>query len=171
MPKRFEDIKRVVMEWSEWFKGKNYMLPNRELIYTAALNACGTDASPEDVAPDELACAESATRIINIPFPDIQWTNRIATADVIKDMLGGKSFYEVQTPARGDVVISASAMVAGVWTVGHMGIVGERGRIMSNNSFMVNGERGIWDENYTLESWHRYFVLRKGLRMRYFRKR
>tara|TARA_B100000674_G_scaffold451456_1_gene422246 strand:+ start:953 stop:1654 length:702 start_codon:yes stop_codon:yes gene_type:complete len=58
----------------------------------------------------------------------------------------------------GDIIISPT-----VWypkrNTGHVGIVGQNGKIMSNSS-----TRAQWEENYTAESWYRRYEQQRGLR-------
>lgn len=138
----------------------------REWLYQAAVNALGSDASPNDSAPDELGCAESLTDIIAKVKPKICWTNRLATASVFKDMVASAEFAQVGDPMYGDIIISPTK-----WDItGHCGIVGTGGAVMSNNSFKDStGERGIFSENYTLASWQALFGEKKGLRTYFFR--
>ena len=59
---------------------------------------------------------------------------------------------------HGDIIISPT-----VWSpkrnTGHVGIVGQNGKIMSNSSC-----RAQWEENFTSESWYRKYEQKKGLR-------
>ena len=59
---------------------------------------------------------------------------------------------------HGDIIISPT-----VWSpkrnTGHVGIVGQNGKIMSNSS-----SRAQWEENFTSESWYRKYEQKKGLR-------
>ncbi len=140
------------------------IITNREMLYDWAVVSLGTDASPYDKAPDELGCAETLTNLIAKVNPKIQWTNPLSTTAVYKDMANGKSFREVYTPKEGDIIISPTKFDI----TGHCGVVGLHGVIMSNNSFKdQNGVRGIFDENYTINSWNRYFG-KKGLKTYYF---
>ena len=58
----------------------------------------------------------------------------------------------------GDIIISPT-----VWSpkrnTGHVGIVGQNGKIMSNSS-----SRAQWEENFTSETWYRKYEQKKGLR-------
>lgn len=125
------------------------------LIYTAAKNTIGLDASPTDKASDELGCAESVCTIlrkVNSSFPVLLSTT------TLHQTLPQFGFKQVSSPQAGDVVISPTGMGKGI---GHCGIVGrnisQNGTlwIMSNNSSGVN--KGLWTANYTVKGWQQSF--------------
>ena len=144
------------------------MPTNRELFYTMALSVVGTDASPNDLAPDELGCAESVDGIYFRLFKKHICDNFLSTYWMYKALKEKPEFIRVldKDVLPGDIVISPTQGA----NTGHVGIVGQNGIIMSNNSFKdSNGVKGIFDENYTLASWRRYFFEKKGLGLHYFR--
>ncbi len=133
-------------------------------IYDAALHALHSDASPNDLAPDYLACAETVTTLVNKAVPGAL---RITTATYIlrKELLESPYFQEVSDPIAGDIIISATGYGGknGV-THGHCGIV------LTNNIIASNSSRtGLFDENFTLASWYRYFRDVGGYEVRFFR--
>ena len=133
-------------------------------LYEVACSALGTDASPENLARPEVACAETVTYLISLVDSNIQWTNRLATFHMRKDMLRGKNFESVTHPRKGSIVLSATDWDKnGNINVGHVGIYMGDNQIASNNSYT-----GIFDKNYSLDSWTRYFKDRKGLDVLYF---
>lgn len=146
-----------------------YTMTKRELLYAKALASCGTDASPNDLAPDELGCAETVNEIHKGVFGDyISPRNILSTYQLYKDLQARPDFIVVEHPKPGDIVISPTGYGKGT---GHVGIVGENGTIMSNNSFKdSDGVRGIFDQNYTIDSWRRRFVERGNFPMRFFGK-
>lgn len=161
------------------YRAVNYLLSiiafprmptNRELIHAKALSMLGVDASPKDQAPDELACMESVDNIHFRVFGDHICVNYLSTYWAFKAFLERPDFEQIplEDALPGDIIISPTQGSI----VGHVGILGEGGIIMSNNSFAdTNGVRGIFEENYTLASWRRAFVMRKGLGMYAFRKK
>lgn len=152
-----------VIDWLYAFYNYNPM-DRTQRLFEEATKFLGRDASPENLARPEVACAETVTHLISLVAPQIQWTNRLATYYMKKDMLGGKSFKRVTTPREGTIVLSATDWDKyGNVVSGHVGICMGDGKIASNNS-----ANGIFDINYSLESWRRYFVDRKGLDMLYF---
>lgn len=117
-------------------------------MLTAARNQLGKDASPKDLVSDELGCAESVTNIIKSVLPD--WPIITGTWTLWDRLKQDTRFKRVTTPEAGDIVISPTGTVASAPFVGHVGIVGEDGTIMSNNS-----SKGIFEENYTIDSWNK----------------
>jgi len=134
---------------------------NREKLHKAARAALGSDASPNDAAPDELGCADTVSNILRkvIPFPIITgtWTldERFRT---------DKRFELVTSPLPGDIIISPTATGNGS-IVGHVGIVGENDIIMSNDSF----QDGHFLENFTMKSWEKRYKDKGGFPIRFFR--
>lgn len=123
-------------------------LTRRKLIYQTALDTLGVDASPNDLAPDELGCAESVTNILNRTVG-----TRIITGTwtLNQYFLGSDDWETVYDPQPGDIVISPTGE-GGKGKVGHTGIVGQNGIIMSNSSYT-----GKWSANYTVDSWREYY--------------
>ena len=157
-----------------------YVMSPREILYNTALAACGTDASSSDLALDEYGCAESVNEIHKTVFGDYivpqpkegeplrEEHNHLSTYWLYKAIKKRLDFAEVNDPEPGDIVISPTGYGKGS---GHVGILGPNATIMSNNSFRdANGEKGIFDFNYTIDSWRRRFVDRAHLPMRFFRK-
>lgn len=139
-------------------------LTTRERIYLAAKQALGTDASPLDQAPDYLACAETVTTIIDKVIPGIKWTARTSTHFLRKDLLNSTKFVRTTNPQPGDIVLSATGYGGknGI-SHGHVGFLMEDGKIASNTS-----KTGMFDENFTVASWKRYYVQRGGYELLYF---
>lgn len=131
-------------------------------IYQTALTYLGKDASPNDLAPDELACAESVSDIINqagFPMPIILSTKELYNYLKI-------NWLQITTPLAGDVIISPTGLGGnnGI-TNGHTGIVGLNGVIMSNNS-----ATGNFLQNYTLSTWKARYQDKGGFPILFFRK-
>jgi hypothetical protein len=106
----------------------------------------GRDASPKDRAADMVGCAESVSMIIRellLNFPII-----LGTWTMNDQFQKDKRFTPVTVPMPGTIIISPTGTVANAPFVGHVGIIGSDGRIMSNDSFT-----GRWESNYTLDSW------------------
>lgn len=137
---------------------------NREILFLTAVSCLGIDASPDDEAPDELGCADTVTSIIRkakFSFPLL-----VSTAMLYRHLLEGVGgFQEVQTPLRGDIIISPTGYGSGSLTNGHTGIMGDNGLIMSNDSWT-----GLFKQNYNLETWKARYVDVGGFPMKFFRK-
>ncbi len=137
---------------------------NRLILYNAALKVIGLDASPNDEAPDEYGCAETVNSIHAMAF-HIPIGGDVSTYRMYRALLNHKLFNKVDKPLEGDIVISPTGYGNGVVSNGHVGIVSEAGRIMSNSS-----SSGRWGESYTLNSWKKRYVDRGGYPMVYFRR-
>jgi len=121
----------------------------------------GTDASPADIAPDELGCAESVSMVIRKILPDF----KIETATwLMKDQLDADSRFKRVTEAERDVIILSPTYSGNGTVVGHVGIFGGSERIMSNSS-----TSGTWEYNYTLQKWVDYYRGKGGLKIYYYK--
>lgn len=136
----------------------NPMIPKN--LYDVALKFLGKDASPNDVAPDELGCAETVSMLIRelIAFPVITgtWT--------LWDTLRKDSRFEaIGAPEVGAIVISPTGSGNGS-IPGHTGICGHNGEIMSNDSY-----KGTFEKNFTEESWKTRYMQKGGFPVYYYR--
>lgn len=168
------DIKQrflqLLAEFAPTFINFNRMT-NNEILYGAAIAHLGQDASPNDLAPDELGCAESFNDIYRKAFgKPLYEGNQLSTYFLYKALKESPTFKRTDIPKRGTTIISPTGFSKlGPKVAGHVGICGNNGTIMSNNSFADSGGiKGVWDENYTLSSWYRYFLIRKQLPVFYF---
>ena len=115
---------------------------NREAIYNSAKTHIGWDLSSQ--APDELGCAESVSKIIQMSNP--QFPTFLSTTEMYSWLMG--NWTQVSSPARGDIIISPTGYGK---SHGHVGILGDN-YIYSNNSYT-----GRWSNNYTLQKWRKYY--------------
>ena len=130
------------------------------------------DASPRDVAPDDLACAESVNEIIKEAFGEHLYKgNLLSTYWLYKALRESPKWKETFIPSPGCIVISPTGYghrknPDGSLAIpnGHVGIVMLDGKIASNTS-----KTGIFEENYNLDSWANRYVRRGGYPMRYYR--
>jgi hypothetical protein len=140
---------------------KQPVLSNREKLHALAVSFLGVDASPSDLAPDELGCAESVSNIINalISFPIITgtWT-------LWDKLMKDARFESVGVPMAGDIIISPTATGNGS-IVGHVGIVTFEDRIMSSDSY----KQGKFLTNFTLVTWQNRYMKKGGFPVYYFR--
>ncbi len=142
----------------------NFSTPNGEKIYAEAIKHLDGDASPKDIAPDELGCAESVTTVIRdagLIQPVI-----ISTAELYKYFVTSENWVQVPTPLRGDVIISPTGLGGhnGI-TNGHTGIMADVYRIMSNSS-----ATGMWKQNYNLDTWRARYQTLGGYPIFFFRR-
>lgn len=112
----------------------------------------GRDASPNDKASDELGCADSCSNVIRTVYKDFPHT--ISTLTLFQNLKNSPHFKSTLTPAKGCVIISPRAGAQ----PGHCGIFLSDTRIASNNS-----KTGLWQDNYSVVSWVKYFKRTKGL--------
>ncbi len=138
------------------------MLQNtpRIKLWNAARAAVGTDVTPDDRVPDDVACAVTVSALMAKvrPFPMISGTYTMYT------YLRPK--YDIATtPLPGDIIISPTGMASKkVISNGHVGVVGVGGIIYSNNS-----RTGKLDTHWTIASWREYYEKKGGYPVYFFR--
>lgn len=137
--------------------------PN-ELLYWVAVGCIGIDASPSDNAPDELGCAETVNEIHLRAF-DYYIGGDLSTRRMYLALQFSSQFKETTEFTRGDIVISPTGYGNGNLSNGHVGIVGEAGVIMSNDS-----DTGKFAPNYTIETWRARYVTKGGFPMKFYRR-
>lgn len=141
-------------------------------LYETAKLYIGTDASPNDLAPDEYGCAESVNEIIRAAFGEYLYAgNRLSTYWLYKALKESDKWIEASIPIPGSIVISPTGYghrrdAAGNLIIpnGHVGIVMLDGKIASNDS-----RDGKFRENYTIDSWADRYVVKGGYFMKMFR--
>lgn len=124
-----------------------------ERLAEAAIGMLGKDASPKNLAPQELSCAEGVSNIINSVYTDFP-AELLGTVDLYHVLRSSPHFTLVSTPVRGCVVVSPTTGD----NHGHTGIYTQENVIASNDS-----RTGLFGENYTRQSWIAYFGTKKGL--------
>lgn len=127
----------------------------RLTIYDAALQHIGVDASPNDVAPDELGCMETVDDIycdatghyINGTLTQVT----ISTYQGYQTMLNSKYFTKVDQPLEGDILVYASGTGNGNLSNGHIFIVGEVDNNNPLNTLLMSNDSttGKFLQNYT----------------------
>lgn len=137
---------------------------NRIKLYCAALSYLGTDASPNDDAPDEYGCADSVSKIILNTFPGVI-RGSVSTTQLYQQLKLSSGFYRVLDFRPGDIIISPTGYGNGSIANGHVGIIGEGEEIMSNTS-----STGLWTQNYTLKTWVDRYRNKGGYPLFIFRK-
>ena len=117
-----------------------------EKLYQTAVSFLGKDASPRDTAPDEYGCMESVHAIVKQALGfDMGGGN--STNLAYKALKVDTRFKKVTEWKRGCLIISPTGY-GNNEIVGHIGIMSDDEKIMSNTS-----KDGIWRENFTLKSW------------------
>ena len=138
---------------------------NRELFYEVAKASIGIDMSPNDIAPDSLACMESLDGVYFKAFGEhlLKPEDRLSTNRGFKAMLKDPRLIQVETPLPGDIVISPTGFSSKGSTHGHTGVRGVW-TYMSNNS-----DTGLWSAHYSLEAWYNVFEKTLGFPVVHFR--
>lgn len=141
----------------------------REKLYEAALECLGSDASPDDVAPDDLACAESVNLIHFKAFQEYIESPGISTTKLFAAMVDqANKFVRVTEAEPGNIIISPTGFSTFTDLPikhGHVGIFGKDKKIMSNSS--LNGK---FEENYTLATWVERYRVKGGYPVYYFKR-
>lgn len=143
---------------------------NRVHLFTVAESFIGVDASPADQADDNYGCADSMCGVLTKAFPrnvGFPWT--VSTYTLWQSLRNSPKYIQVSNPLPGDILVSPTGTSAILNTPiknGHTGIVGAVGTIMSNNSL-----KGIWESNFTMDSWKARYVDRGGYKMYFFRRK
>lgn len=122
------------------------MKNNREKLLEESIKWLGKEASPFDYATDELGCVESLCSIIKHSIAR-DFPLELATWKLFNLLKKDKRFKLTLDLKPGSIILSPTGSGNGLIR-GHTGIIGENGVIMSNNS-----HTGIWEENYTMDSW------------------
>lgn len=116
-------------------------------IHDAAVKNLGIDASPNDLAPDELGCAETVTTIVHPLFQDVPII--LGTPGLHDCLEASLDFVRVNSPLGGDIIVNPTAGKE----IGHTGIFLTANLIASNSS-----ATGKFTQNYTLDSWRQKFA-------------
>lgn len=133
-------------------------------IYETAKGLLGVDASPNDEAPDALACAETVNAIVKkaLGAPVGGGASTFAMWQCLRQFTA--RWEQVLEPLPGDIVISPTGASPNARLQhGHVGIVAKYG-ILSNNS-----ENGLLSENWDMRTWKAYYSEFGGLPTLYYR--
>lgn len=130
-----------------------------EKLLEFALTFYNTDPTPKDEQPDEYACVHSLTTILSkyMTFPILTYTPVLLTT-----LRGDKRFKETTQFKEGAIIISPTATGNGS-IVGHTGIVGKGGKILSNSS-----QTGLWFDKFDQVSWIERYSRQGGLSIHLF---
>lgn len=129
---------------------------NRLVLYDEALKCIGTDASPNDVAPDEVGCAETVSDLLIGAFGyNVGIAFTVSTNTLYKELLASRSFIQVDRPLEGDIIISPTGYGNGGLSNGHVGIMDTIDNTNFDNSLIMSNDSatGKFLQNYTLGRW------------------
>lgn len=139
---------------------KNLNLMKKTLV-DLAKEHIGTDASPADLAPDELGCAETVTTILKKLYPQ---TPIITGTWTLWDYFEKHpNWFPMQQPEPGCIIISPTGTGNGKFP-GHVGIMLDDGTIASNDSFT-----GKFERNYDLDTWKARYQEKGGFPVYYYK--
>ena len=133
-------------------------------FYLGALTCLNTEASPNDLAPDELGCAETVNAIHKKVF-GFEVGGNLSTNRMYKALDKNPLFVRIDNPSEGDIVISPTGYGNGRLSNGHVGIVSKDGMVMSNDS-----ATGLFIENFTLDTWKARYRDIGGYPVAFFRR-
>jgi len=128
---------------------------NREKLLDFALTFYGTDPTPSDLQPDDYACVETLTTILRKylkDFPIMTYTPLF-----LKQLQSDIRFKASNEFKEGNIIISVTKTGNGT-VVGHTGIIGRNGKILSNAS-----SSGLWTDKYDNISWIERYSRQGGL--------
>ena len=125
----------------------------REKILDEAKEWIGKEASEKDFVPDYVACAESFCNVMSnvMNFPMIT-----GTASLFEYLKEDKRFKITTDLKAGYIIVSPTTYGDGL-IPGHIGILIENGKIVSNSS-----ESGLWVQNYDVDSWTKRYRVKGG---------
>ena len=127
-------------------------MTNEEKLIKVCVDALDTDVTPQDKIPDQVACSEVMSTLIQKVFSD--FPTLPSTRDLFNKLKSDKRFRATLTPRRGVIVVSPRTPTQ----TGHVGFFITDERIASNNS-----KTGLWQGNYFWPSWIKEFIKEKGL--------
>lgn len=130
------------------------------LFWNRAKSYLGKDIAPLE---DEYGCMEAVNSLVR-GFTGKSIGGGLSTYLGYRNLKVDKRFIQVRTPALGDIVISPSGYGNGVIKNGHIGVISDGGKIMSNNS-----KDGLWSEHLTLSKWNWKYKRVGGFPIFYYR--
>lgn len=131
------------------------MPTKREILYGVAKASIGVDMSPNDIAPDSLACAESLNGVFRKAFGSvIAGGSALTSTNALFKAMKVDPRFEMINPEEflpGDITIAPTGYSTMNKPHGHCGVWGVS-TVMSNDS-----DTGLWLANYTHAAWHNVF--------------
>lgn len=135
------------------------MKTNKEKLIELCLASVGKDASPKDLAPDDRACAETLSTLLQGVWSDFKVVVSTITLKKVFDV--DARFERILKVEPWAIIMSATEGGRS----GHCGIVGEDGiTIYSNRS-----KTGTWEGHWKLPDWIEYYGKKQRLQVCYFR--
>lgn len=149
-----ETIEEIEFIPIEPIKEESKEMSNEEKFIKVCLEALDTDPSTPDTVDDEVGCADTVSHLLKKVFPDFPIL--VSTKDLDHKMFMDKRFKRMEIPNRGRIVISPRTNTK----YGHVGVFITNERIASNDS-----RTGLFQGNYTWESWIEEFKFKRKLKI------
>lgn len=141
-------------------------LMSKQTFLEVCESALGTDVTPKDTTPDDVACAEVVSTLIKKIEPAFPIITGTATLwEYLDNPIHG--FQEVKEPSAGCIIISPTGY-GDRGAIGHTGVVLGDGIIASNTSYGIHA--GKFMKNHTIETWKKYYTGRYHFPVYYFKK-
>ncbi len=137
-------------------------IPLNKILYVYAKSQIGLKKSGIKTSI-EYGCAEAVNRIFLECFGE-EIDGGISTKSLYKFFLDSKRFIQTYDVEVGDIIISPTGYGNGKISNGHVGIISDNGKIMSNNS-----SNGQWDEHLDSAGWQLRYAMSGGYPVFYFR--
>lgn len=124
---------------------------SKKKLYDVMLSHVGTDVTPTDNVPDDVACMETIDTLYFLA--NGCYINGSKTSITVSTYRGymimeySSKFVKTTTPTVGTIIVYATGTGNGRLANGHIFICGKNGRLYSNSS-----PTGKLEQNYTLES-------------------
>lgn len=115
-------------------------------IYKTGKQYLGKDVSAKY---NELGCAEAVNFIVKKAIGRAVGGD-VSTYRMYKSLIKDEEFEKVQEPELGDIILSPTGYGDG--SPGHVGIISDNGKIMSNRS-----ADSLWSEHLTMDDWKEKF--------------
>ena len=120
------------------------------------------DASPNDLVPDEVGCAETVCTLLKQVYPATPYlTGTYSLYDYLRNPKNG--FVAVTEPSPETIIICATGTGNGTMN-GHVGVFMDNNLIASNDS-----STGKFMKNYDLASWTKRYVAHGGFKIHLFK--
>lgn len=153
-----------LLAWIKAFYQNVTNFPMKQTLLEVCKAHLGTDVTPDDLVPDVVACAITVSTLIHYTdatFPKVAGTATLH--DIFEHRRDWKSV-PVEDVKPGDVVLAATGSGNGS-IPGHVGVMGDGGRIMSNSS-----PTGLFIPNYTMETFAKRYTGIGGMELHVYRK-
>lgn len=135
----------------------------RELLYAYTFSQIGKRKCFR--CPIEFGCADSVNTLYKECFGN-EIGGDVSTLRLYNALYRSIKFTEVRLPQvlKGDIIISPTSMGNGSMPNGHVGVVGENGVIISNNS-----ATGLLDTHITIDTWIKKYGVGGGFPILFYR--